>query len=198
MNYFLKKIGYKQDRLSIGLHRLSIALIIISAMYIPIFFHKQSNFFYICIADILIYLFFTLLAFVISGCRYGFRQYQPQKFSQLQKQKINFLYFFSLKQMGIKNDAIFYIIQGIGAGCALLVIIPFIGMFVLMCGLCFVTNPWPTEEYFYDIGIGISSGKDLLSVFVTAIIIGALIYVSFILLAWVWSGFLYGVVQKDS
>lgn len=57
MNYFLKKIGYKQDRLSIGLHRLSIALIIISAMYIPIFFHKQSNFFYICIADILIYLF---------------------------------------------------------------------------------------------------------------------------------------------
>lgn len=81
MNYFLKKIGYKQDRLSIGLHRLSIALIIISAMYIPIFFHKQSNFFYICIADILIYLFFTLLAFVISGCRYGFRQYQPQKFS---------------------------------------------------------------------------------------------------------------------
>lgn len=198
MNYFLKKIGYKQDRLSIGLHRLSIALIIISAMYIPIFFHKQSNFFYICIADILIYLFFTLLAFVISGCRYGFRQYQPQKFSQLQKQKINFLYFFSLKQMGIKNDAIFYIIQGIGAGCALLVIIPFIGMFVLMCGLCFVTNPWPTEEYFNDIGIGISSGKDLLSVFVTAIIIGVLIYVPFILLAWVWSGFLYGVVQKDS
>lgn len=197
MNYFLKKIGYKYDRLSVGLNRLSLALIIISVMYIPIFFHKQSNFFYICIADILIYLFFTLLALVISGCRYGFRQYHSQKFSKLHKRKINFLYFFSLKQMGIKNDTIFYIIQGIGAGFALLVVIPFIGIFILMCGLCFVTNPWPTEEYFNDIGIGISSGKDLLGVFVTAIIIGALVYVPFILFAWVFSGFLYGYIQGE-
>ncbi|EUK19357.1 hypothetical protein [Commensalibacter papalotli (ex Servin-Garciduenas et al. 2014)] len=201
MNYFLKKLGLKEDRISVGLNRLSIVLIILQFTYIRFFFHNFSgSLLNTCIRSFFTYLIFTLLALFISCCRYGFHQQRAVNTSQLVHRKANILFFFSLRQMGIKEDIIFYVLQMIGAGCALIVSIPFFGLFLLMCGTCFITNPWSSEDDILnnDIGVGISSGKELLEVLIMSIVLAILIYAPFVLLSWVWSGFLYGVVRDKN
>ncbi|CAI3949621.1 unnamed protein product [Commensalibacter communis] len=62
MNYFLKRLGCKEDRVSVGLHRLSIALIIwlwiALVIRLIIFEGRPYLIVEVCVLTVILYLFF--------------------------------------------------------------------------------------------------------------------------------------------
>lgn len=215
MNYFLKKIGYKQNRLSIGLHRLSIALIIWIWMFsfiifkicAPWVYHGLSNLLiWSFVSSFIIYLLFMLIALIISGFRYGFRQSNLKSLSLKSEQKINIFFFFSLRQMGIKKNNFFTIMQILGVVCAFLFFIPIMGFGLLFCFNCFGEH-WPEgmsqekiDQYIIsrnDIGFGFPR-EEFLRMMMSVTIGSIFIYLSFIMLIWIISGFRYGTMRNEN
>ncbi|CAI3950106.1 hypothetical protein [Commensalibacter papalotli (ex Botero et al. 2024)] len=207
MNYFLRKLGLKEDRISIGLNRLSIALILWlwMALIIRLLVYQYRYFLIteICIITIFIYLFFMVLVLSISIIRYGcFRQVAIVKRDQFSKRKINLFYFFSLKQMGIKANPFFYVLQGLGIGCAGIIQIPFIFWILSTCYECFRDMDNLSEDEMkmwvgiQDIGTVTRPSEAIYEVGFM-LMLGLFIYFSFILGMWILSGFIYGKIKND-
>lgn len=96
----------------------------------------------VCLRSVFIYLCFTVLLFFVSMGKYGVRQYHQNVEGKRVKETINYLYFFSLKQMGIQHDMLFKTIQLTGAGIALFFMIPCLFLIFVSARFYRMFNPW--------------------------------------------------------
>ncbi|CAI3951465.1 hypothetical protein [Commensalibacter communis] len=210
MNYILKKKEYKEDRISVGLQRLSVSLIcwvwMIAVVIYGVFMPTHSNHLWILLLgtlgiSIVVYLFFRLLMWLRLLYKEGSCS---QDIVDIPYNTNKFIHFFCFKLKGIKKDKVTFILQIIGTICTLAFFLSFTAFGLLLCYNCFGEN-WEgmSEKEIAamidareDIGIGFSRDA-FLTMLLYISVASIFIYFSFALFAWIISGFRYGVMRKD-
>ncbi|CAI3951448.1 hypothetical protein [Commensalibacter communis] len=105
-----------------------------------------------------------------------------------------------MKQMGIKASAFFYVLQGLAAGCAIIIPLPFIFFLVNTCYECFKDmNNLSEEEMKMWVGIQdigfVTHPSEVISGVAFMVMIGFFIYLTLLLGIWVLSGCVYGKIR---